>query len=143
METPWVETFIFENSQKNSQKYYKSNLLWSCICLRASILSHYAIFLLLLELFWQCGIFLLVVGTFLTVWYFSIGFGNCSESDVFFLFSLLFYINQKSRSLYTIVLGKYMRMIFILTTYIYLNVYTFAFNIKLIYHSTGDNSLMC
>ena len=32
METPSVETFIGENSQENILKYYKSNLLWSCIC---------------------------------------------------------------------------------------------------------------
>jgi hypothetical protein len=39
-----------------------------------------AFFYWLLELFRQCGIFLLVVGTVPTVWYFSIGCWNCSEN---------------------------------------------------------------
>ena len=41
------------------------------------------IFLLDLELFQQCGIFLLDFGTVPTVWYFPIGFWNCSNSVVF------------------------------------------------------------
>ena len=38
---------------------------------------------------------------------FSLGCWNCSDTVVLFLFSLLPYIDQTSRRLYTIVLGKY------------------------------------
>jgi hypothetical protein len=38
---------------------------------------------------------------------FSLGCWNCSDTVVFYLFSLLHYIDQTSRTLYIIVLGKY------------------------------------
>ena len=57
----------------------------SCICLfRVSIQPLQQFFYQILELFRQCGIFLLDFGTVLTVWYFSIRFWNCSDSVVFF-----------------------------------------------------------
>jgi len=45
----------------------------------------------ILELFRQCGIFLLDFGTVPTVLYFSIGFWNCSDSVVFFYWILLLF----------------------------------------------------
>ena len=42
----------------------------------------------ILELFQQCGIFLLDFRTVPTVWYFSIGIWNCSNSVVFFYWIL-------------------------------------------------------
>jgi hypothetical protein len=38
---------------------------------------------LILELFWQCGIFVLDFGTVLTMWYFCTRFWNCSDNVVF------------------------------------------------------------
>ena len=42
----------------------------------------------LMEMFRQCGIFLLVVGNVPTVWYFSIGCWKCSDRVVFFYWLL-------------------------------------------------------
>jgi hypothetical protein len=53
---------------------------------------------LILELFWQCGIFLHDFGTALTVLYFSTGFStwflNCSDSVVFFY--MFFYMSRNT-----------------------------------------------
>jgi hypothetical protein len=60
---------------------YFSIGFWSC---SNSVVFFYWI----LELFRQCGIFLLDFGTVPTVLYFSIGFWSCSNSVVFFYWIL-------------------------------------------------------
>ena len=77
--TVWYFSIQFWTCSDSVVFFYILDLFrfWTC---SDSVVFFYTI----LDLFRQCGIFLLDFGPVLTVWYFSIRFWTCSDSVVFF-----------------------------------------------------------